>query len=44
MVKVEVDVLGSPVPNKSPYGPCGRKAKFEEEEGKGVSELMQELW
>ena len=38
-VKVEVDDLGSPVPNKSPYGLCGRKAEVEEEEGKGVSEF-----
>ena len=28
---MEVDVLGSPSPN-IPYGPCGRKATFEEEE------------
>ena len=37
-MKVEVAVLGSPVPN-GPYGLCGRKATFEEEEGRGVSEL-----
>ena len=28
-VEVEVDVLGSPVPNSSPYGLCGRKATLE---------------
>ena len=31
-MKAEVDVLGSPVPN-NPYGLCGRKATFVEEEG-----------
>ena len=31
-MKAEVDVLGSPVPN-NPYGLCGRKAAFVQEEG-----------
>ena len=37
-MKVEVAILGSPSPN-SPYGLCGRKATFEEEEGGRVSKL-----
>ena len=37
-MKVEDVILGSPSPN-NPYGLRGRKATFDEEEGRGVSEL-----
>ena len=43
LVKVKVDILGSPVPN-SPYGLCGRKATLNSNTAQSPGAVWQSRW